>query len=41
LNTSTLIQKLWNCRNAQRDDRMSVGEYVEQTAATPAPAWGI
>jgi type I restriction enzyme M protein len=29
LNSSTLVQKLWNC-NVLRDDGMSYGDYVEQ-----------
>jgi hypothetical protein len=30
LNTSTLVQKLWNYCNVLRDDGMSYGDYVEQ-----------
>jgi len=30
VNTSTLIQKLWNYCNVLRDDGMSYGDYVEQ-----------
>lgn len=30
MNTSTLVQKLWNCCNVLRDDGMSYGDYVEQ-----------
>jgi type I restriction enzyme M protein len=30
MNTSTLIQKLWNYCNVLRDDGMSDGGYVEQ-----------
>ncbi len=30
MNTSTLVQKLWNYSNVLRDDRMSFGDYVEQ-----------
>ena len=30
MNTSTLIQKLWNYCNVLRDDGMSYGDYVEQ-----------
>jgi len=30
LNTSTLVQKLWNDCNVLRDDGMSYGDYVEQ-----------
>ena len=29
MNTSTLVQKLWNCCNVLRDDGMSYGDYVE------------
>ena len=30
MNTSTLVQKLWNYCNVLRDDGMSYGDYVEQ-----------
>ncbi len=30
MNTSTIIQKLWNYCNVLRDDGMSYGDYVEQ-----------
>jgi type I restriction enzyme M protein len=30
MNSSTLIQKLWNYCNVLRDDGMSYGDYVEQ-----------
>ena len=30
LNTSTLVQKLWNYCNVLRDDEISHGDYVEQ-----------
>ena len=30
MNTSTLVQKLWNYCNVLRDDGMSHGDYVEQ-----------
>ena len=30
LNTSTLVQKLWNYCTVLRDDGMSYGDYVEQ-----------
>ena len=30
MNTSTLVQKLWNDCNVLRDDGMSYGDYVEQ-----------
>jgi len=30
VNTSTLVQKLWNDCNVLRDDGMSYGDYVEQ-----------
>ena len=30
MNTSTLVQKLWNYCNVLRDDGMSSGDYVEQ-----------
>jgi type I restriction enzyme M protein len=30
MNTSTLVQKPWNCCNVLRDDGMSYGDYVEQ-----------
>jgi type I restriction enzyme M protein len=30
LNSSTLVQKLWNYCNVLRDDGMSYGDYVEQ-----------
>ena len=30
MNTSTLVQKLWNYCNVLRDDGMSYGNYVEQ-----------
>jgi hypothetical protein len=30
VNTSTLVQKLWNYCNVLRDDGMSYGDYVEQ-----------
>ena len=32
MNTSTLIQTLWNYCNVLRDDGMSHGDYVEQLA---------
>ncbi|MDZ7652841.1 MAG: type I restriction-modification system subunit M N-terminal domain-containing protein [Burkholderiaceae bacterium] len=30
MNTSTLVQKLWNYCNVLRDDGLSYGDYVEQ-----------
>lgn len=30
MNTSTIVQKLWNYCNVLRDDGMSYGDYVEQ-----------
>jgi len=30
VNTSTIVQKLWNYCNVLRDDSMSYGDYVEQ-----------
>ncbi|HZR03679.1 MAG TPA: type I restriction-modification system subunit M N-terminal domain-containing protein [Burkholderiales bacterium] len=30
MNSSTLVQKLWNYCNVLRDDGMSYGDYVEQ-----------
>jgi len=30
MNSSTLVQKLWNCCSVLRDDGMSYGDYVEQ-----------
>jgi type I restriction enzyme M protein len=30
MNTSTLVQKLWNYCNVPRDDGMSYGGYVER-----------
>lgn len=30
MNTSTLVQKLWNYCNVLRNDGMSYGDYVEQ-----------
>ena len=30
MNTSALVQKLWNYCNVLRDDGMSYGDYVEQ-----------
>jgi type I restriction enzyme M protein len=30
VNSSTLVQKLWNYCNVLRDDGMSYGDYVEQ-----------
>ena len=30
MNTSTLVQKLWNYCNVLRDDGMSYGDYAEQ-----------
>ena len=30
MNTSSIVQKLWNYSNVLRDDGMSYGEYVEQ-----------
>jgi type I restriction enzyme M protein len=30
VNTSTIVQKLWNYCNVLRDDGMSYGDYVEQ-----------
>jgi len=30
MNTSTIVQKLWNYCNILRDDGMSYGDYVEQ-----------
>ena len=30
MNTSTIVQKLWNYCNVLRDDGMSYGGYVEQ-----------
>ena len=30
MNTSTIVQKLWNDCNVLRDDGMSYGDYVEQ-----------
>jgi len=30
MNSSTIVQKLWNYRNVLRDDGMSYGDYVEQ-----------
>ena len=30
MNSSTLVQKLWNHCNVLRDDGMSYGDYVEQ-----------
>ena len=30
MNTSALVQRLWNYRNVLRDDGMSYGDYVEQ-----------
>jgi len=35
MNSATLVQKLWNCCNVLRDDRMSYGDYVEQIACLP------
>jgi type I restriction enzyme M protein len=34
MNTSTLVQKLWNYCNVLRDDGMSYGDYVEQLTYT-------
>ncbi len=30
MNTSSIVQKLWNYCNVLRDDGMSYGDYVEQ-----------
>jgi type I restriction enzyme M protein len=30
MNTSAIVQKLWNYCNVLRDDGMSYGDYVEQ-----------
>ena len=30
MNTSNIVQKLWNYCNVLRDDGMSYGDYVEQ-----------
>ena len=30
MNTSTIVQKLWNYCNVLRDDGMSYGDYVDQ-----------
>lgn len=30
MNTSAIVQKLWNCCNVLRDDGMPYGGYVEQ-----------
>jgi type I restriction enzyme M protein len=30
VNTSTIVQKLWNYRDVLRDGSMSYGDYVEQ-----------
>lgn len=35
MNTSTIVQELWNYRNALRDDGMSYGDYVEAAPAHP------
>ena len=34
MNTSTLVQKLWNYCNVLRDDGMSYGDYVEQACCS-------
>jgi type I restriction enzyme M protein len=34
MNTSTLVQKLWNYCNVLRDDGMSYGDYVEHLTCT-------
>jgi type I restriction enzyme M protein len=47
MNTSTLVQKLWNYCNVLRDDGMSYGDYVEQLTyllflkACPRPDRGM
>jgi hypothetical protein len=35
MNTSTIVQKLWNYCNVLRDDGMSYGDYVEAAPAHP------
>jgi hypothetical protein len=34
MNSATLVQKLWNCCNVLRDDRMRYGTYVEQLSTS-------
>ena len=38
MNSSTLVQKLWNYCNVLRDDGMSYGDYVEQLREFKGPA---
>jgi hypothetical protein len=38
MNSSTLVQKLWNYCNVLRDDGMSYGDYVEQGGRALAAA---
>jgi len=40
MNTSSIVQKLWNYCNVLRDDGMSYGDYVEAASAHPC-AHGI
>ena len=35
MNSSTLVQKLWNCCNVLRDDGMSDGDHAEQLPHLP------
>ena len=37
MNTSTLVQKLWNYCNVLRDDGMSYGDYVERKRSARPP----
>ena len=39
MNTSTLVQKLWNYCNVLRDDGMSYGDYVEQLIFCCSSRW--
>ena len=39
MNTSTLVQKLWNYCNVLRDDGMSYGDYVEQLTYCCSSRW--
>ncbi len=38
MNTSNIVQKLWNYCNVLRDDGMSYGDYVEAAPAHPCAA---
>ena len=38
MNTSSIVQKLWNYCNVLRDDGMGYGDYVEAAPVRPTPA---